>query len=321
MNSLIGRTFGYLKVLKKLGTNGKKGGYRTLWRCLCVCGKERIAIGLSLKRGSITSCGCKGLAQGEGGLNRLLTSYQVRAKKRNIVWALSKEDFWDQTSQDCFYCGTPPAMIFTSTGLKDRSEDEWSTYIYNGLDRIDNNKGYEPDNVAPACAQCNKAKQDRSVEEFFSWIDVLHQRFTKSQLGSEVINRHNIFAGPTLKGTTKSYAGFAKVLGVYRSIAKKKERKWSLSKKQVWRLTSSTCYYCGAEPTLVSKPTGRKYQQHVEWGVYHYNGIDRVDNTKGYTQSNVVTCCVYCNRAKLDSSTNRFQKWISQVVAQQGVKQ
>ena len=46
-------------------------------------------------------------------------------------------------------------------------------------------------------------------------------------------------------------------------------------------LVDKECYYC-------------HYYKKEE-----VNGIDRVDNTKGYTKENSVSCCEMCNRIKL----------------------
>jgi len=37
-----------------------------------------------------------------------------------------------------------------------------------------------------------------------------------------------------------------------------------------------------------------------------YNGIDRIDNTKGYTPENCVPCCFEVNAMKRDFSEQRF---------------
>jgi hypothetical protein len=44
-----------------------------------------------------------------------------------------------------------------------------------------------------------------------------------------------------------------------------------------------------------------------------WNGLDRVDNTLGYTEANVVPCCQICNIAKQRMSVDEFVTWISKV--------
>ena len=40
------------------------------------------------------------------------------------------------------------------------------------------------------------------------------------------------------------------------------------------------------------------------------NGIDRVNNNLGYSKSNCVACCTFCNYAKSDHSQEEFIFWI-----------
>jgi len=64
--------------------------------------------------------------------------YKSGAKKRNIGFSLSKEEFLTFWQKSCFYCGDKVATI--------------------GLDRIDSSKGYSLDNVVSCCAICNTMK-------------------------------------------------------------------------------------------------------------------------------------------------------------------
>jgi hypothetical protein len=43
-------------------------------------------------------------------------------------------------------------------------------YAYNGIDRVDNFKGYEIDNCVPCCYICNYAKRDMSKDQFLAWV-------------------------------------------------------------------------------------------------------------------------------------------------------
>jgi hypothetical protein len=44
-----------------------------------------------------------------------------------------------------------------------------------------------------------------------------------------------------------------------------------------------------------------------------YNGIDRVDNKKGYTEENCVSCCGLCNRMKMKMGLSDFAKHIQKI--------
>lgn len=70
-------------------------------------------------------------------------------------------------------------------------------------------------------------------------------------------------------------------------------------------LSKSNCYYCGSEPANTCKyNTGE---------VVKYSGLDRKDNSLGYTKENAVPCCHICNRAKSDMKTNDFTAWINRL--------
>lgn len=83
-----------------------------------------------------------------------------------------------------------------------------------------------------------------------------------------------------------------------RHKAKRRGLEWTLPEGLALDLVTDNCFYCGAAP----KPT---------------NGIDRVDNSKGYVENNVVTSCRSCNVAKLDRPLDGFLAWVKQAHAHQ----
>jgi hypothetical protein len=48
-------------------------------------------------------------------------------------------------------------------------------------------------------------------------------------------------------------------------------------------------------------------------GTFTRNGIDRKDNSKGYTIDNVVSCCFICNKGKWTQSVGEFKTWLTRV--------
>lgn len=79
--------------------------------------------------------------------DRVFKDYHNNCRRRNIFWGLSFSEFLTLTSAPCHYCGRPPSKV--------RSD-----YTYNGLDRLDNDKGYYPKNVVTCCYPCNRVKSD-----------------------------------------------------------------------------------------------------------------------------------------------------------------
>lgn len=62
----------------------------------------------------------------------------------------------------CHYCGI-------DTPTNHRVDRNGSSFKYNGIDRVDNNRGYTPDNVVTACSFCNLAKREMTRDEFITW--------------------------------------------------------------------------------------------------------------------------------------------------------
>jgi 5-methylcytosine-specific restriction endonuclease McrA len=184
----VGSKVGRLTVVQKLNK-------RSLYLFRCTCGKEVKAISSRVSSGNTTSCGClrqdtcsrmgshwgkinggkyqkPKLKKGIDAAHRLRRSYMRYARKRKLLFGLSESDFIRLTSQDCFYCGRPPASVARGRQKKFRSD-----YVYNGLDRINNRGNYDINNVVPCCYDCNKAKGARTKTEFLAWIKTVASRF------------------------------------------------------------------------------------------------------------------------------------------------
>ena len=109
----------------------------------------------------------------------------------------------------------------------------------------------------------------------------------------------------------------------YREGAKRRNISFKLSKKEFLKLTRNNCYYCNIEPS--NKLESRDYYSTVtgEKKIYYfgepfiYNGIDRLNNNKGYVKTNVVACCAICNRAKYRLSEKEFKEWIKRLCLHQ----
>lgn len=183
---LEGLVFGRLTVKKYSMETAK-------YVCLCECGKEKEAFGSDLKRGRVISCGCfyelfgryKKHKNTPGGSTYgvIFTEYKSSAKKRGLEFSLSFDSLIKLSSLNCYYCNSPPTtfknryinsktkQITTeaiSHGIRPESIDNATVYI-NGIDRIDNSKGYTPENSRACCFPCNRAKAQMTEEEFLDW--------------------------------------------------------------------------------------------------------------------------------------------------------
>lgn len=95
----------------------------------------------------------------------------------------------------------------------------------------------------------------------------------------------------------------------YRSLcsnAKSRGYEVNLSFDEFLELAKQNCYYCDEEPK--ERPGPKTWQAKAK-----LNGIDRQDNTQGYTKSNSVPCCAQCNWAKKDLSMKEWEKWLQRI--------
>lgn len=83
-----------------------------------------------------------------------------------------------------------------------------------------------------------------------------------------------------------------------------RELEFNLTREEFEELIEDNCYYCGIKPNTKAE----KNKQTFFW-----NGIDRLDSSKGYTKNNCVTCCKDCNKAKCEMSEEDFKMFIKRV--------
>lgn len=170
-NIKVGDIYNSLTVLKVYGKrytfpNGK---HCILIKCRCICGNIYYAQRDSLGSRKLKTCGCgmgrKVLDNNMGPINQILLSYKNNAKARNLVWELSDEIVFIMIKSPCFYCG----IINGNTRWDNRYKNK-RKLLYNGIDRIDNNKGYTVENSVPCCGSCNLFKREKTVEQFITKV-------------------------------------------------------------------------------------------------------------------------------------------------------
>lgn len=181
----IGKKFNKLLIIAEhhRAKTGKTGGYHRWYTCLCDCGNTCVVIDSHIKSGATKSCGCfKKVRMSEGGrmnlkyddteafIRKHYSTTKHSAKKRGILFEIPFEDFRKIVIGNCSYCGQTPNQL-----KKEYSRKSYKTPILlNGVDRVDNNKGYTTDNCVTACFVCNYAKLDMTLEEFKSWINKVY---------------------------------------------------------------------------------------------------------------------------------------------------
>ena len=150
---LTGQRFGRLTVLKRAETINK----RTRWLCRCDCGEEVIVEAYNLKKGHTQSCGC---LQREAA-SKANTTHGMRGSRLYRIWVCMHNRCYRKCYHAYNHYGGRGITIC----------DEWHDFqafqywaIENGynddlsIDRIDNDKGYYPDN----CRWVTMEEQNRN---------------------------------------------------------------------------------------------------------------------------------------------------------------
>lgn len=138
---MIGKRFGRLTVLNETERRDKNGNI--YYECKCDCGKFVTVIGTSLRRKATKSCGC---------LNREKITKENPFYKDKLyrVWASMKGRCYNKNNKA--YCNYGAREIYICEEWKKdyAAFRDWavSNNYKDGLtiDRIDNDKGYSPDN-------------------------------------------------------------------------------------------------------------------------------------------------------------------------------
>ena len=160
--NLLGRKFNRLQVKERIGLD-KYG--KQLWKCVCDCGKEVIVNTSSLTTGNTQSCGCY--------KNELIGN-------RNKIHGMSHTHIyyvWQAMRKRCNKEKDKSFKNYGARGIKvctEWSEDFTNFYNWaknNGykqgltLDRVNNNKGYSPENCrwVTMKQQANNTRRNKYV--------------------------------------------------------------------------------------------------------------------------------------------------------------
>ena len=89
----------------------------------------------------------------------------------------------------------------------------------------------------------------------------------------------------------------------YKRCAAKRGYSFELNIDEFKELVVKPCIYCGDSLTNFSRRNLRTMKE-----AFLYTGIDRYDNSLGYTVENSVPCCKICNRIKTNMSIGELEK-------------
>ena len=193
--NLTNQKFGYLTPLyiDEARTNSK----HTYWFCVCVCGKTRSLQTHQLTSGKVTSCGCHN--------PRFLLHEEIVKRKRlyNIYCGMIARCYHSQSISYKYYGGKGITVC-------DEWKDSFKAFAlwaesngYNdnlSIDRINNTKGYSPDNCRwiPKNHQQNNRSScvyythNGEKHTMIDWCKILHFDYTLAQSRRKEAKRKNI---------------------------------------------------------------------------------------------------------------------------------
>ena len=298
---LTGQRYGRLVVIRYAGA--------MCWDVMCDCGRSRTVTGGNLRRGLTQSCGCLGAE---------LSSSRAYAREHPHL---------DLTGR---VFGELTALSYAGRG-------EWNIKCSCGTERTISGKALRSGSTRSCgcktltlrAATTSSSPQDRSVDDLtgqrFGQLVVLgragstHKRHrtwnVRCECGAEkrvttTALHHGLQSCGCLKSRPLPALQGLKNRVIQRYIAQATQRGliWGLSDAEAERIIACPCHYCAAPPSSkIERPSGR--------ATLYYTGIDRIDNTQGYTPGNVVPCCGTCNRCKSDMTREQFLSHASRVAS------
>lgn len=165
---ITGQRYNNLVVISRADDFSNDNNRNSRWLCRCDCGNEKIITKGCLLNGQKTCGVCIWISKRQGVLpleNKLVNRTKKQAEDRGYSWELSNDEARRISRMPCNYCGSMDKRKNSSTG---------ELFSLNGLDRIDNSKGYINGNVVPCCKTCNHAKNNLSVDEFLAWTNKVY---------------------------------------------------------------------------------------------------------------------------------------------------
>lgn len=178
---LSGMRFGRLLVLRRAESQVSSGKHAVRWVCQCDCGMETTARTDTLKGGKVKSCGC--LAREVSSVNGKRYGGRVRHghsyERLFNIWYLMKYRCENTKSKAFHNYGGRGIIVCEEWSNAANGYQNFKRWAYdNGymdtltLDRVDNERGYEPDN----CRWCDRVEQGNNKRN-----NILYEFSGKSQ--------------------------------------------------------------------------------------------------------------------------------------------
>lgn len=170
-----GKVYGKLTVLNKWrSVQSKSGLYNIEWFCECSCGNKKWLKGSNLRANRVHSCGCLRRENPNWGQKPIEKDSKYFFKNWFNIWerkstlagkifTLTLEELdliYEKQKGLCFYTGEE--LILANSARNCMKETNIS------IDRIDNDKGYELDNIVLCSKMVNISRNTYTQQEFIT---------------------------------------------------------------------------------------------------------------------------------------------------------
>jgi len=252
----------------------REGKEGRFWKVKCDCGNEKI---LSTRKLKIKkSCSCHWRKPYVEPKPKKQQATPLEAVLKRIYTRYNDND---KLTKDIFYQLSQQNCYYCNN--KPLAKYEYNknfTLYYNGLDRIDQKGFHTPDNILTCCKHCNFLKMEQNYDDFLNWINRINFKQPKYYSGNETL---------IIKG--------------FKQVYNSRYSDGNISYEQFCYMSQQNCFYCnnGLLNLFIKK--------------IKYNGLDRIDSTKGHDLNNVVTSCKICNYSKNNLSLQEWHNRINNV--------
>lgn len=185
VNDIVNKQFGKLTVVRFSKQERYRNRFNYFYECKCECGNIKTVSRISLITFHTNSCGC--LHSKHGNENKgwrgcgeisgaMWSDIKIKAKDRNLSFTISIEEAWQ------LFLNQNRKCALTGQELKFDSINRSTKNKTASLDRIDNKKGYEIENIQWVHKDINWMKGQFDSDRFIELCKLVSENQRKKHV-------------------------------------------------------------------------------------------------------------------------------------------